>query len=379
MSVPQLNLIESNYFEETLNDLSNRTQPFDLVKEQQNDDVIREVVLWRYRGNLDEFPNLPTALRKCRKLCNRLVVDNDNFYRLFYDDSGKVKYKQCCIIKKPCREVVVHLHNSNTAGHFGCAKTGEEFRQRSYFPNFSEFFISSIKNSLTCLKIKRVPSKLLKTPLQPVSYLTSYADETLQTDLVGPLKSPVHCYMLTATDVFTKVLFALPLTIVRSDTTARYLTSISFPHSNSPKTFLCDLGTSFFSELLHGLTKLLKIQLELASLKRLQTVGVVERFHTALRQYFKLNTYEQKNDWCKYVQLDTFIHNTSYHSAIDRSPRVFFDRREPKRPVDPRFNNTLIERFSAKSYYVFALQDAMSKKFTETKLNLTERYSKYRA
>ena len=37
--IPQVNLMETNDFEDILNDLPNRTQPFDLVQEQQNDEV----------------------------------------------------------------------------------------------------------------------------------------------------------------------------------------------------------------------------------------------------------------------------------------------------------------------------------------------------
>ena len=96
-SFPQVNLIETNGFEDILNDLPNRTQPLDLVQEQENDEVIGEVVSWKNRGNPDESPNLPLALRKYRKQFNRLVVENDILYRLFYDDCGKVNYKQFCV------------------------------------------------------------------------------------------------------------------------------------------------------------------------------------------------------------------------------------------------------------------------------------------
>ena len=85
--------------------------------------------------------------------------------------------------------------------------------------------------------------------------------------MVGPLKSPVHRYVLTAIDVFTKYLFAVPLTNVRADTIARELTSIFFRHSDLPKPILSDWGTSFVSEFLHELTKLLEIQLEHAQFK----------------------------------------------------------------------------------------------------------------
>ena len=107
-------------------------------------------------------------------------------------------------------------------------------------------------------------------------------------------------------------------------------------------------------------------------------MGVVERSHSALKRILKLNTNEQWNDWFKYVQLPTFIHNT-YHSAIGCSPTALFLGREAIKPLDLRFNNTLIERFSPNSEYVIAIQDAMNKKFSETKFKLTAMYNKYRA
>ena len=219
----------------------------------------------------------------------------------------------------------------------------------------------------------------MKTSLQPVSSLNWYPGETLQIGLVGPLKPPVHRYVLTAIDVFTKYLFAVPLTNVRADKNARELLLIFFQHSYLPKIFLFDLGTPFVSEILHDLKELLEIQLELASLKHPKTVGVVERSHSALKRILKLTTFEKWKDWCKYVQLDTFIHKTSYHSMIGCSPTVLFGGREPIKPLDLQFNDTLIERFSPDSEYVFALQDAMNKKLNETKLKLTEMYNKYRA
>ena len=111
---------------------------------------------------------------------------------------------------------------------------------------------------------------------------------------------------------------------VRADPIARELTSIFFSHSYLTKTILFDLGTAFDSEQLHELTKLLENQLEHAILEHPQTVGIVERSHSALKRILKLNTNEHWNDWFKYVQLATFIHNTCYHSAIGCSPTGFF-------------------------------------------------------
>ena len=56
----------------------------------------------------------------------------------------------------------------------------------------TEFLISDIKNCLTCLQLKRAPSKCLKTPLQPVTSLAYYPGETDQINLAGQLRSLGH-------------------------------------------------------------------------------------------------------------------------------------------------------------------------------------------
>ena len=50
-SILRVNLIQTNNFENILNDLPNRTEPLNLVQEQQNDEVIRKVISWNNRGN----------------------------------------------------------------------------------------------------------------------------------------------------------------------------------------------------------------------------------------------------------------------------------------------------------------------------------------
>ena len=169
----------------------------------------------------------------------------------------------------------------------------------------------------------------MKRPLQPVSSLTFYPGEALQIGLVGLLISPVNRYGLTAFDVFTKYLFAVPLTNVRADTIARELMLVFLQQSYLPKMVLSDLGTSFVSEFFHELPKLPEIQVERASLRHLQTVGVVERSHGALKRILKISTTEQWSDWFKYVQLATVLHKTSYHSVIGCSSTVFLHGREP--------------------------------------------------
>ena len=135
-----------------------------------------------------------------------------------------------------------------------------------------------------------------------------------------PPKVITNKYVLSGIVVFTKYLFAVPLTNGYAETVARELVKVFFQHSYFPQTILSDLGTNFTSELMSELASLLEVKLKHASLKHPQTIGAVERSHGPLKRILKLNTEEQWKDWHKYVPLATFIHNTSYHSATNCCP-----------------------------------------------------------
>ena len=200
----------------------------------------------------------------------------------------------------------------------------------------------------------------------------------LQIDLVGPLKSSQYKYVLSGIDVFTKYLFAVPLTNGYADTVARELVKVFFQHSYIPQTILSDLGTNFTSELMSELASLLEVKLKHASLKHPQTIGAVERSHGPLKRILKLNTEEQWKDWHKYVPLATFIHNTSYHSATNCCPSTLFHGREPIKPLDIRFSRKVNDAVAVNSDFVNELQDAMMQKFRENKEKLTTAYLKYK-
>ena len=288
-------------------DLTDNLISLNLADEQQKDADIRIVISWIQQNN--QQPDLKyatTNLKKYQKHLNRLILEGNVLYRNFYDDTGNVLHKQFCVPKHLWKETIYRLHNSQTAGHLGIKATIQEFRKRFYYPGFTEHFISFIKNCLTCLQLNRVPKSHITAKLQPVSSLQSYPGDMLQIDLVGPLKSSQYKYVLSGIDVFTKYLFAVPLTNGYADTVAKELVKVFFQHSYIPQTILSDLGTNFTSELMSELASLLEVKLKHASLKHPQTIGAVERSHGPLKRILKLNTEEQWKDWHKNVPLYNF-------------------------------------------------------------------------
>ena len=113
-------------------------------------------------------------------------------------------------------------------------------------------------------------------------------------------------------------------------------------------------------------------------MKHPQTIGVVERSHSALKRILKLKTDEKWTTWYKYVDLATFIHNTSYHSSIGCTPSSLFHGREPIKPIDLRFKSHTLAQKELASDYLIDLQDSLLEKFSHTKSRLLDPYHKYR-
>ena len=256
-------------------------------------------------------------------------------------------------------------------------RTIHEFRTRFYFPGFNEYFMQYIKNCLTCIQQKAVGNNALRPFRQPLSSLQSFPGDMLQIDIVGPLPSPLYKYVLTGIDVFSKYLFAVPLTTISANRVAVELSSIFFQHSYIPHTIISDLATNFVSNLMHELFKLLEIRLNHASLKHAQSL-VVERAHGALKRILKLNTNEQWTNWFKYVPLATYIYSTSFYSSIGCTPSSIFHGGKPIKPLDFRRSNKSMKSMDPRSDFVIELQDAMQEKFAENKSGLIHSYHKYR-
>ena len=293
---PTMNAIEYPDLAENHIELDSKNEPIDRKKEQQQDTDIEEVKKWIRTGEIPDLTYANSRLKKYAKQFNRLVIEDEVLLRNFYDDTGKIKHKQYCVPKHMWNETLIRVHNSMTGGHIGMTRTTEEFRRRFYFPGFSEFLVNTVKNCLTCPQLKNASSKHQTPPLQPLSSLQSYPGDMMQLDIVGPLKSPVYKFVLTGIDVFSKYLFAAPMTNASADTVARELTKMFFMHSYVPKRILSDLGSVFTSKLIHELTGLLNIKIGHATLKHPQTIGLVERSHGALKRILKLNTDAQWTD-----------------------------------------------------------------------------------
>ena len=298
-------------------------QPLNLIEEQHKDLNIRIVIDWIQQSKKPDYPYFNDELQKYRKHLHRLLVKNGILYRKFYDHTGKVLNNQFVVPKQLRKELLYRIHNSRFSGHLGIKATASEFRKRFYFPNFTEMLLDYIKNCSSCLQTKAVKNSDLKSQMLSVASQQCYPGDLLEVDLVGKLKpSQGYTHILTAMDVFSRYLFAISIRNASAETVASQLFHLFMQHSYLPTTILCDLGTVFTSKMMQELCSLLEINLKFATIKHPQTIGVIERSHATVKRIMSIHEDSLAKDWHKYVDIATFVFNTSYHSSLGCTPVI---------------------------------------------------------
>ena len=119
----------------------------------------------------------------------------------------------------------------------------------------------------------------------------------LQIDIVGQLaKSGGYSYILTVMDVFSKYMYAQPLTSTSAETVCKFVMQWFMRHSYIPLVILTDQGSQFTSRMLEELSTLLEIEIEHATVKHAQRIGALERSHGPLKQYLRIYEYQLTRD-----------------------------------------------------------------------------------
>ena len=127
------------------------------------------------------------------------------------------------------------------------------------------------------MKSKRVIEPQLGPPLQKIYDPCDGPEDMLEIDIVGPLPaSNGFTHILTAVNVFSRYLFAVPLKRPDTHSVVRGLLSIFTKHAYVPKHILT-------AELLSEIAKAADIHISHATIKHAQTKGMVERTHAKLK------------------------------------------------------------------------------------------------
>ena len=140
-----------------------------------------------------------------------------------------------------------------------------------------------------CARDKLVPNASITPELLNVPEWDLGSEDVMQIDLLLNLPpSGGYEIVLTAIDVFSRYLFAYPLTDASAINEAKVLIDIMTKHAYLPTTLITDIGTAFTSTIIAEITQILGITLKCATTKHPQTIGKLERTHAPLKTNVKM-------------------------------------------------------------------------------------------
>ena len=183
-----------------------------VFEEQQKNDIIRTVTNWIKRNVKAITTYSNTELQKENKQLNRLELYNNVLYRKFFNNTEQNFIRQSVPSEHFCHEILLRIHNSKFMGHFGIVETANQIRHSFYFPEFTETLLDYVSNSSSCLQVKLVQQKSLKTPLLPIAQEQCFPGDLMEVDVVvKPNPCGGYAHIISAMDIFSRYLFLIPM------------------------------------------------------------------------------------------------------------------------------------------------------------------------
>ena len=256
----------------------------------------------------------------------------------------------------------------------------QEARQKYHYPCIAKHIKKLVTNCQICIKTKQNNNDLPRTELLNCPEWDLGPEDILQMDILPNLPpSGGYDYIITAIDVFSRYLFAYPVTRITASAVARVIMDILCKHTYLPSTIITDLGTQFNAQVTHEVTAVLGIELKHATMKHAQTIGTLKRTHASVKTHLKAATGEFRNNRYKFLPLAVLNHNTTYHATLGCEPSRVFHGRIPHNILDYKLGYNPNPKFLPQTDVAEEVQRRMKLLFDQTKKNILQSYLKYKA
>ena len=250
--------------------------------EQDVDLVLRNMKLKILGQPYDEELMRTESRHKNYKANEDRIFHKDGLlFKKYFGETGIVKYYQFLIPKQLVNEELARRiwktprkNQNNNCSH-----------RKTLFPLIKEWVMSCEQ----CIGESRIDRSLTRSPQQnPNEHITA-AEYSMQIDLVPELPpSGGYENIVTAMDVFSRLVFAYPTSNQDAKTIGKVLLNIMTKHAYLPTTLISDKCTAFMSHVIKEVAGVLGSTLKHGTTKHARTIGLLERSHASIKQALKI-------------------------------------------------------------------------------------------
>ena len=254
-----------------------------------------------------------------------------------------------------------------------------EIRQKFYYPGIAKNIKFWVQGCEYCIKDKRNPNPSITPELLILSEWDIGPEDAMQIDLL-PNLPPSGGYenIITAMDVFSRYLFAYPVTDASATNTAKVIIVIMTKHTYLPTILFTDKRTAFNSKLVAEIAQILGIQIKCATTKPPQIIGKLERTHASLKTNLKIASGDYRRQWHKYLPLAVLYYNTTYHATLGCELSRTFHGRIPYNILDHKLGLNPIPKVLPTTDFADKFQRHTQILLDSTKKNIMQSYLKYK-
>ncbi len=216
-------------------------------------------------------------------------------------------------------EVMRMLHDPPATGHMGVTRMYGTMHDVVFWKGMKRDVITYVSSCDVCqrhkLSAQRVPQSAKPVPAKCL--------EEVSLDIVGPVppSSTGKKYVLCIQDRFSRYLVFYPLKDQTAEAVAHAFMYSWVYQFGAPQKIITDRGSNFMSSLFSSLCEFLGAKHSLTCAYRPQGNAENECAHREVHLYLSMYlTNTTKTTWDLLLAQASWTHNTTYHTALKKSP-----------------------------------------------------------
>ena len=180
--------------------------------------------------------------------------------------------------------------------------------------------------------------------------------------------------LLTAVDVFSRHVFAIPLRRRDARLIVKSLMSIFTRHAYVLISILMDKGTTLSADVVKRTMEKAGISFEHARIEHAQTISVIERTPQEPKTILEVNNSANQLQWDQFVDTTVMAQYTTYHASMKCAPKEIFLGRKPHSALDLKVANLI--RVTTQPMDISKTLDEVNRNYKQKEPNIVTAYQK---